>query len=354
MKANGHFGKLPALACAAAAVLLACPLPAPAGEPAAPAIDEPLEVVTPWGQHVQPNLDDYISLERMRSLAPGEPWVADDALARRLRTEAVAGRLAVERYPRRLATGVYVLGHAGFEQLSYLLDTGAGLVLVDPSLEAWQDELRAQVRALGHAPAEVKWVLLTHAHIDHGQAAHLWRRAGARLLAGEGDAQPLESCNSIVATWVEPQAGGRCTPTPVDQRLHDGDILRLGALRIDVIAAPGHTPGSTAYRFAREGREFLLSGDVALHDGRHAWMANPYADWAQYRASLAKLAHFSIEGHPVAFDVLLPGHGTIDLDMAQRSIRETLRIVDWIMARRAAGEDVDWIEPYAWHWREAR
>ena len=87
-----------------------------------------------------------------------------------------------------------------------------------------------------------------------------------------------------------------------------------------------------------------------LHNGRHAWMGNPYADWGQYWQGTEKLADFSLEGKPIRFDILLPGHGTVDSDGAQRSVEETVKIVRNIVARRASGEKIDWIDPYPWNW----
>lgn len=312
----------------------------------------PLVVTTPWGQRVAPNLDNFVDIQVYRQLKPGQSWTEGAALARRIRDAHAAGELAVERYPWRVADGIFVLGHRDMEQLIYLIDTGAGLVLVDPSLERWQDELIGEIRRLGFEPAQVKWVLLTHAHIDHGQSAHQWRARGAKVLIGEGDAHPLQTCNSVVATWVEPQADGSCIPCTVDQRIHDGDVLRLGGLTLHAIATPGHTPGSTAFYFQKAGRGYLIAGDIALHNGRHAWMGNPYADWSQYLASLGKLAEFALDGKPVRYDVLLPGHGAVDLEQAHRSVQETLRIVRTLVARRHAGEKVDWIEPYSWNWNQ--
>ncbi|MFO1410847.1 MAG: MBL fold metallo-hydrolase, partial [Steroidobacteraceae bacterium] len=291
-------------------------------------------------------------IETWRHLRPGQPWSEGAELAARLRADYAAGRLALRRYPWRVGDGIYALGDAQMEQQTYLIDTGAGLLLVDPSLDIWQDEILGQIRALGFRAEAVKWVLMTHCHIDHGQSCHAWRQRGARILIGDGDAHPLETCNSVVATWVEPQANGRCTPCPVDERVHDGDVLKFGTLTVHAIATPGHTPGSTVFYFERGGRHYLVSGDIALHNGRHAWMGNPYADWGQYLASLGKLVDFSLDGQPRRFDVLLPGHGTVDLDMASRSVAETQRVVRDILARRAAGEQVEWIEPYPWNWSQ--
>lgn len=317
-------------------------------------LERPLEVLTPWGQRVVPNLDNHVDLETCRQLRDGQAWAEGAEIGRRLRADFTAGRLRLERYPWRVLDGVHVLGHQGFEQLSYLIDTGDGLLLVDPSLDRWHEEWLAQIRLLGHQPSDVKWVLLTHAHIDHGQSAHRWKALGARLLVGAGDVRPMESCNRIVATWVEPQADGRCTPVTVDVPVHDGDVITLGRLALHALATPGHTPGSIALYFERAGRHVLISGDIALHNGRHAWMDNPFADWRQYLTSLEKLTRFSIDGQPVRFDVLLPGHGTIDLDQAQRSVNETLRVVRTLVARREAGERISWIEPYPWNWAQGQ
>ncbi|MFO1409120.1 MAG: MBL fold metallo-hydrolase [Steroidobacteraceae bacterium] len=240
-----------------------------------------------------PTIDTYVEIETWRHLRPGQPWSEGAELAARLRADYAAGRLALRRYPWRVGDGIYALGDAQMEQQTYLIDTGAGLLLVDPSLDIWQDEILGQIRALGFRAEAVKWVLMTHCHIDHGQSCHAWRQRGARILIGDGDAHPLETCNSVVATWVEPQANGRCTPCPVDERVHDGDVLKFGTLTVHAIATPGHTPGSTVFYFERGGRHYLVSGDIALHNGRHAWMGNPYADWGQYLASLGKLVNFS-------------------------------------------------------------
>lgn len=258
---------------------------------------------------------------------------------------------ATRRQPWQIGPGVYSLGPASMEQQVYLIDTGAGLLLIDPSLDKWQDELIGQIRTLGHEPEQVKWVLLTQCHIDHGQSCHSWRGRGAQIIVGDGDAQAMQSCNRLQAVWVEPQAERRCTPCTVDVRVHDGDMLRLGQSTLDAIATPGHTPGSTSFHFERAGRHCLISGDLALHNGRHAWMGNPYADWEQYLRSLRKLQRFALDDRRVHFDVLMPGHGTVDLDQAQRSVDATAGIVGDIVARRAAGAyALEWVEPYLWQW----
>ena len=310
----------------------------------------PVVVETPWGQHVVPTLETYIDVRTYEELKPGQDWSAGEPLAARLKEDYRAGRLKLRRYPWRVTEGVFALGRDDMEQQIYLLDTGQGLLLIDPSFDAWQEDLLGEIRALGYDPSQVKWVLLTHCHIDHSQSCHAWRARGARIMVGDADAHPVETCNALVATWVEPEAQGHCTPSPVDEHVYDGDALVFGNFTLHAIWTPGHTPGATCYYLYRNGKHILFSGDIALHNGRHAWMGNPYADWGQYLASLSKLADFATEGKAVRFDILLPGHGTVDMDDGHRSVEETLRVVQNIVARRGSGERIDWLDPYPWNW----
>lgn len=307
-------------------------------------------MTTPWGQEIVPTLDTYVDLGTINSLQKGQKWADFAQEGKKLRDNWVAGKLVLSKNPWQIAKGVWSIGTNSLEQQTYLIDTGKGLLLIDPSLDKWQNEIIGHIKELGFKPIDVKWVLLTHCHIDHGQSCHFWKKMGAKTYIGEGDAHPMESCNSIVATWVEEQAEGKCIPCPIDNRIHDGDILKFGNLTIHALNTKGHTPGSTVFYFARGGKNFLISGDIALHNGRHAWMGNPYADWGQYSHSLDKIMTFSINGKPVKFDVLMPGHGTIDLTMADRSISQTKKVVEYIIAQRSKGEKLDWVEVYPFFW----
>jgi hypothetical protein len=55
-------------------------------------------------------------------------------------------------------------------------------------------------------------------------------------------------------------------------------------------------------------------------------------------------------GKDIRFDLLLPGHGTVDLENGQRSVEQTATIVRNIVARRKSGEKIDWVDPYPWNW----
>jgi glyoxylase-like metal-dependent hydrolase (beta-lactamase superfamily II) len=315
-----------------------------------PGPNQPVVATTPWGQRVAPSIGTLADIAIWQSLRPGQPWSAGAARGKQVRADYAAGRIKLGRTPWTIAPGVWAIGPWNSDQQIYLIDTGKGLVLVDPGLDAYQEEVHAQLRGLGFAPDQVKWVVLSHCHIDHGQSCHQWKARGAKIVIGAGDAAAMAECSDLLAMQFAPPGKNRCTPCRADVKVTDGQVLRLGNLALHAIASPGHTPGSTSFAFERGGKWHLLSGDIALHNGRHAWMGGRLADWDQYHASLGKLARFAAEGRAVTFDGLLPGHGTIDLDMGQRSIAQTERIVAAIVKRRAGGEDLGWVEAYPWGW----
>jgi glyoxylase-like metal-dependent hydrolase (beta-lactamase superfamily II) len=315
-----------------------------------PGPNQPFIATTPWGQRVVPTIDTLAEIAVWNSLKPGQPWSAGLPAGEQVRRDYVAGKFRLDRTPWTIAPGVWAIGPWNTEQNIYLFDTGEGLLLVDPSLDVYQDEVLAQIKGLGFRPEQVKWVVLSHCHIDHGQSCRTWQQRGAKVIVGAGDAPELAQCSDVVAAWFVPEARNRCTPCTADIKVSGGQVLRFGNLTLHAIDSSGHTPGSTSFAFERGGKWHLLSGDIVLHNGRHAWMGGKKADWGHYVTALGRLARFSVDGKPVKFDLLLPGHGAIELDKGQRSVELTERAVKSLVARRAAGEKVERLYAYPWAW----
>lgn len=273
---------------------------------------------------------------------PSRNWKEDCDILCRMTWEWGQGVVESQRRPARVIDGVYLLGPEDYHQSVYLWDTGDGLLLVDPSYTRFQPQIEIQIRQLGYELSDVRWVLLTHMHWDHSQSAAQWESRGAPVYIHEVDRGYVTG---------ELDLGTQSLPVdPVRNPVTytDGETLAFGGLSLQAIHTPGHTPGSTCFSFEWAGTSGLISGDIALHFGRHAWMGAGYCDWDQYLASLWKL-HRRPEA--AGWKVMLPGHGTVDLDGAIDSLYRVILVSSEIIRRRRAGAEVDWLDPHELFWR---
>jgi glyoxylase-like metal-dependent hydrolase (beta-lactamase superfamily II) len=142
---------------------------------------------------------------------------------------------------------------------AYLLTSRSGgdQLLVDAAAEP--DRLLALVRE-GSASARLGTVVTTHRHADHvGALESVLAVTGAHHACGADDATAM--------------------PAVVHRRLHDGDLLSVGHVVLEVVALRGHTPGSVALLYrephrvttatseAVPGRAHLFTGDSLFPGG---------------------------------------------------------------------------------------
>ena len=130
-----------------------------------------------------------------------------------------------------------------------LVQTGAGLVLIDSGPEDAAPLVLANIRALGFDPRQVKWLLSTHEHFDHaGGFAALQVATGARLATGPFAATALRSGTPFAD---DPQFEGLKSrpmkPARVDRVLRNTGVLTVGGTRFTAYATPTHSPGSTSW-----------------------------------------------------------------------------------------------------------
>jgi len=203
-----------------------------------------------------------------------------------------------------------------FHLYSFLLDAPE-LALVDTGVSASAAGVPAELEKLGRRIEDVRWILLTHGHIDHVGGAHaLWEATGrrAQVVISETDAHFLRSRRAHVeealalrgpyvdAAALEAQKtaetleaiSGEMEPTLT---VSDGEVLDLGGLQVRVVAIPGHTPGAVAY----VAEDHVFVGDAAQCYGAASGFPG-YEDPDAYRASLERLlalqpAHLYL-GHP--------------------------------------------------------
>ncbi|NML17962.1 MBL fold metallo-hydrolase [Azohydromonas caseinilytica] len=136
------------------------------------------------------------------------------------------------------------------------------------------------------APGPIRWILVTHTHLDHSPGAALLARAtGARVL---GRRTPH-------AQWQDEAFN------PV-RELHDGERLALDAgSTLHVVHTPGHASNHLCYLLEEEAT--LFTGDHVMQ-GSTVVINPPDGDMAAYLASLQRLRDEFPE-----LQWLAPGHG---------------------------------------------
>jgi glyoxylase-like metal-dependent hydrolase (beta-lactamase superfamily II) len=186
---------------------------------------------------------------------------------------------------------------------AYLVREDDGFTLVDTTTSGAADDL---VAAAERAGGPIRRIALTHGHGDHaGSLDALKARLGdvevlipeldARILAGE---QVVEG--KLPGSWPKDLA------TAPDVRLAAAD--RVGSLQ--VVAAPGHTPGHVAFLDTRDGT--LIAGDAFTTYGSvavpsHFYLRFPLAAMATWnKATTIESAAALRSLEP---GILVAGHG---------------------------------------------
>src|SRR5918992_5743494 len=86
----------------------------------------------------------------------------------------------------------------------YLLEAGGRLTVLDAGLPGDWPEFSSALSRLGHTPADVDAVLITHHHPDHAGNAERLRSNGARVLSHPADAPYLRGEKRLSRLVVVP------------------------------------------------------------------------------------------------------------------------------------------------------
>jgi metallo-beta-lactamase class B len=128
----------------------------------------------------------------------------------------------------RVIGNVYYVGT--YDLACFLIVTPQGSILINTGLEDSAPLIRKSITDLGLKPDDVRWLLTTQAHYDHVAAmAEMKRLTGARLLASQADAVLLEDGGKSDFHFG-PEYG--YAPVKVDERIADGQKLRLGGVEL--------------------------------------------------------------------------------------------------------------------------
>ncbi|HEY3129831.1 MAG TPA: MBL fold metallo-hydrolase [Acidobacteriota bacterium] len=123
-------------------------------------------------------------------------------------------------------------------------------LLIDPG-----DEVEEIARIADAHRWSVKYIVLTHAHVDHISGVGFAKERYQVPIYLHKDDLPLYQGLPQQGQWVGIALD---PPPPVDHFLAEGDLLRWGNLQAEVIHTPGHTPGGVCLKIG----EVLMAGDT--------------------------------------------------------------------------------------------
>jgi glyoxylase-like metal-dependent hydrolase (beta-lactamase superfamily II) len=178
---------------------------------------------------------------------------------------------------------------------TYVIHGDGEAAVVDPGPPDPEHLARVE-QAIGDAAC--RWILVTHHHVDHAEAALPWaEQLGVSVCA------------------ARPEVAG-----PDGRVIADGDQVALAGTSVRAIATPGHTSDHLAFRLDSG---VVLTGDHILGRGTSV-VTYPEGDLLAYLESLRRVLDLG----PSA---LLPGHGpelcddptaVIEYYLAHRLFRE--------------------------------
>ena len=139
--------------------------------------------------------------------------------------------------------------------ISYLVaDPASGkAAIIDPVFDYDQNtgtvdarSVRAILQAATDAGYQVEWVLETHAHADHlSGAPYIKAKTGARIGIGE-HIRDVQRIFRPIFNADDLETDG----SDFDHLFVDGERFTIGALEVEVLYVPGHSPADVAYKVA--------------------------------------------------------------------------------------------------------
>jgi metallo-beta-lactamase class B len=196
--------------------------------------------------------------------------------------------------PAKVFDNLYFVGMTEFS--SWAVTTSDGIIVIDPLFDySVEDEIVGGLTKVGLDPSTIKYVLISHGHLDHaGGAKLLQERYGARVLLTAADWDLLERDNPA---W-KPRR---------DIEIADGQKLTLGDTTLTMHFTPGHTNGTVSTLIpVRDGG---VPHVAALWGGT---LFNFGPDAARFSAYAASALKFRDLAAAARADVLLSNHTDYD------------------------------------------
>jgi glyoxylase-like metal-dependent hydrolase (beta-lactamase superfamily II) len=170
-----------------------------------------------------------------------------------------------------------------------VVDTGLNAGVIQDAAAAWgtgedrlgvpefppERQLTRQLDSIGIAPSDVRYVVMTHLHGDHGGANAELPDATFVVQRTEYEYARAPDIPSMVREY------------PLDQlllddlryQLLDGDHDLFGDGTIQLLQTPGHTPGHQSLRVQLPSGPLIITGDACQSDSTRDEMVLPSIIW---------------------------------------------------------------------------
>jgi len=248
---------------------------------------------------------------------------------------------------RRLGCCVYLV----FDQNEWML--------IDIGYEETVPEIIELVRQMDFPLANCKYLVLSHADVDHVQGV---AKAKSLLpnakLVGHPITAELMASGDRISTYAEIAAQNISLDLPVvnlDMTIDEGHRLQVGDIELEVWHTPGHTNSQLSFRYG----DLLFSGDNLFRDGCVGNIdAHHGSDIPDFISSLERIRDSGVKW-------LLPSHGPIfrnDRELVQATINRLTKYlhmadfgtcaIDWPLLNEWEDELLKGFDPNASHPRQ--
>jgi metallo-beta-lactamase class B len=212
--------------------------------------------------------------------------------------------------PGRVFDNLYYVGAAWVS--AWAIRTSQGIILIDALNNG--DEARRVIddglRKVGLDPADLRWVVVTHAHGDHyGGLEHLAPRYRPGVVMSEADWRQAEGRLEFDSPlWGRPPKFDAAR----DRKAIDGGRLVLGDTAVTFYVTPGHTEGTLSLVFdvgvGGRPHRALLWGGTAFNFGKDVPRLESYIAATRRMAEVAGKDKV---------DVMLSNHPSFDDSLAK-------------------------------------
>lgn len=187
--------------------------------------------------------------------------------------------------PFQIADNTWYVGTAGLSAI--LIDSGAGLVLIDGALPQSAALINTNIRALGFRAEDIAFILVSHVHYDHvGGIAALQRISGATVLSSPPgrDALVTGALQPDDPQFDPAAVETRFPPVSNVRAVGDGERVAIGNVALTGHHTPGHTPGGMTWSWRD-------CGDAGCRDVVYADSLSPISvDGYRYSADGGRVA----------------------------------------------------------------